>query len=112
MSDLDHTAYINSWRDERYGSHQMLRAYAQDLRTFAEYTAQVYLVGPFSRVDILALTRPNPLAHVRDQDGVHLLHGRKGAVTELHNVLMTEMRISSIPVSHGCYPSFPDFFVG
>ncbi|MDW3181366.1 hypothetical protein [Roseobacter sp.] len=54
----------------------------------------------------------NPLAHARDQNGIHLLHGGKGAITELHDVLMTEVRISSVPVSYGCYPSFPDLFVG
>ena len=33
MPHLDHTAFVNSCRDERGVGHHTLRAYAQDLRT-------------------------------------------------------------------------------
>ena len=32
MPQLDHTAFVNSRRDERSLGHHTLRAYAQDLR--------------------------------------------------------------------------------
>ncbi len=37
MPHLDHNAF-NSRRDERSRGHHTLRAYAQDLRTFARFT--------------------------------------------------------------------------
>jgi len=58
MSHLDHTAFVTACRDERGVGHHTLRAYAQDLRTFAEYAAQYYLAEPFSRDDTVGLAQP------------------------------------------------------
>ncbi|ARU03217.1 MULTISPECIES: site-specific integrase [Rhodobacterales] len=38
MPPLDHKDFVNSCRDERGVGHHTLRAYAQDLRTFARFT--------------------------------------------------------------------------
>lgn len=37
MPHLDHNAFVNARRDERGVGHHTLRAYAQDLRTFARF---------------------------------------------------------------------------
>lgn len=61
MPHLDHTAFVNSRRDERGVGHHTLRAYAQDLRTFARFSKEHRLGDPVSREDILAYHR-----HLRD----------------------------------------------
>ena len=74
MPHLDHTAFVNSRRDERSLGHHTLRAYAQDLRTFARFTKAHHLSDPLSKDDILAYHRhlrdelcalPSPFADVR-----------------------------------------------
>ncbi|WP_299733936.1 tyrosine-type recombinase/integrase [uncultured Tateyamaria sp.] len=62
MPQLDHTAFVNSRRDERSLGHHTLRAYAQDLRTFARFTKAQHLTDPLSKEDILAYHR-----HLRDE---------------------------------------------
>jgi integrase/recombinase XerD len=64
MPPLDHTAFVNSCRDERGVGHHTLRAYAQDLRTFARFTKEHRLTDPLSKDDILAYHR-----HLRDELG-------------------------------------------
>lgn len=64
MPHLDHTASVNACRDERGVGHHTLRAYAQDLRTFARFTKAHYLSDPLSKDDILAYHR-----HLRDELG-------------------------------------------
>ncbi|MEL7281444.1 MAG: tyrosine-type recombinase/integrase [Pseudomonadota bacterium] len=64
MPYLDHTAFVNSRRDERSLGHHTLRAYAQDLRTFARFTEALHLNDPLSKDDILAYHR-----HLRDELG-------------------------------------------
>ena len=61
MPYLDHTAFIIACRDERGVGHHTLRAYAQDLRTFARFTKKHHLTDPLSKDDILAYHR-----HLRD----------------------------------------------
>lgn len=62
MPRLDHTAFVNACRDERGVGHHTLRAYAQDLRTFARFTKGHHLTDPLSKDDILAYHR-----HLRDE---------------------------------------------
>lgn len=62
MPPFDHTAFVNSRRDERSLGHNTLRAYAQDLRTFARFTEAHHLSDPLSKDDILAYHR-----HLRDE---------------------------------------------
>ncbi|WP_282048103.1 tyrosine-type recombinase/integrase [Sulfitobacter mediterraneus] len=62
MPHLDHTAFVNACRDERGVGHHTLRAYAQDLRTFARFTKDHQLTDPLSKDDILAYHR-----HLRDE---------------------------------------------
>jgi integrase/recombinase XerD len=62
MPHLDHTAFVNACRDERGVGHHTLRAYAQDLRTFARFRKQHQLTDPLSKDDILAYHR-----HLRDE---------------------------------------------
>ncbi len=57
MPPLDHTAFINSCRYERGVGHHTLRAYAQDLHTFARFTKDHQLADPFAKDDILAYHR-------------------------------------------------------
>ena len=64
MPHLDHAAFVNSRRDERSLGHHTLRAYAQDLRTFARFTKAHQLNDPLSKDDILAYHR-----HLRDELG-------------------------------------------
>jgi len=64
MSRFDHTAFVNSRRDERSLGHHTLRAYAQDLRTFARFTKAHDLSDPLSKDDILAYHQ-----HLRDELG-------------------------------------------
>jgi len=62
MPPLNHTAFVNACRDERSVGHHTLRAYAQDLRTFARFTKDHQLADPLSKDDILAYHR-----HLRDE---------------------------------------------
>lgn len=57
MPPLNHTTFVNACRDERGVGHHTLRAYAQDLRTFARFTKDHHLADPFSKDDILAYHR-------------------------------------------------------
>lgn len=61
MRHLNHNAFVNACRDERGVSHHTLRAYAQDLRTFARFVQANQIQNPFSREDIVAYHR-----HLRD----------------------------------------------
>ena len=61
MPHLDHAAFVTVCRDERSLGHHTLRAYAQDLRTFARFTEEHRLGTQLSREDILAYHR-----HLRD----------------------------------------------
>lgn len=61
MPHLDHAAFVTACRDERGVGHHTLRAYAQDLRTFARFTKDHQLANPLSKDDILAYHR-----HLRD----------------------------------------------
>ena len=49
MPHLDHAAFVNSRRDERSLGHHTLRAYAQDLRTFARFSRAHHLTDPLSK---------------------------------------------------------------
>ncbi|MEM7721357.1 MAG: tyrosine-type recombinase/integrase [Pseudomonadota bacterium] len=62
MPRLDHTTFVNSRRDERSLGHHTLRAYAQDLRTFARFAEAHHFSDPLSKDDILAYHR-----HLRDE---------------------------------------------
>jgi len=62
MPPLDHTAFVNACRDERGVGHHTLRAYAQDLRTFARFTKAHHLTDPLSKDDMLTYHR-----HLRDE---------------------------------------------
>ena len=62
MQRFDYTAFVNSRRDERSLGHHTLRAYTQDLRTFARFSRAHQLTDPLSRDDILAYHR-----HLRDE---------------------------------------------
>lgn len=62
MPHLDHSAFVTACRDERGVGHHTLRAYAQDLRTFARFTQDHQITDPPSKVDILAYHR-----HLRDE---------------------------------------------
>ena len=62
MRHLTHTAFVIACRDERGVGHHTLRAYAQDLRTFARFTNTRQLSDPLSKDDILAYHR-----HLRDE---------------------------------------------
>jgi integrase/recombinase XerD len=62
MPHLDHTAFVNACRDERGVGHHTLRAYAQDLHTFARFIEKHHLTDPLSKDDILAYHR-----HLRDE---------------------------------------------
>ncbi|GKY88122.1 site-specific integrase [Sinisalibacter aestuarii] len=64
MPHLNHNAFVNACRDERGVGHHTLRAYSQDLRTFARFTATHRLSDPLSKDDILACHH-----HLRDELG-------------------------------------------
>lgn len=53
MRHLNHNTFVNACRDERGVGHRTLRAYVQDLRTFARYTDLHQINEPISRDDIL-----------------------------------------------------------
>ena len=62
MPHLDHTVFVNACRDERSVSYHTLRAYAQDLRTFARFSKKHHVTDLPSKDDILAYHR-----HLRDE---------------------------------------------
>ncbi len=53
MPHLNYKAFVTSRRDERGLGHHTLRAYAQDLKTFARYAERYELADPVSRDDML-----------------------------------------------------------
>ncbi|WP_371228088.1 tyrosine-type recombinase/integrase [Roseovarius sp. 2305UL8-3] len=57
MRHLNHTAFVNACRDERGVGHHTLRAYVQDLRTFARYADLHQITEPISRDNILGFHR-------------------------------------------------------
>jgi integrase/recombinase XerD len=64
MPHLDHTNFVNSCRDERGLGHHTVRAYVQELQTFACFRKAHQLTDPLSKADILAYHR-----HLRDELG-------------------------------------------
>ncbi|MEM0930009.1 MAG: site-specific integrase, partial [Pseudomonadota bacterium] len=76
MPHVDHTAFVNSRRDERSLVHHTLRTYAQDLRTFARFNNAHQLRDPLSKDDILAYHR-----HLRDELGATLTTIERRLVT-------------------------------
>lgn len=64
MPRFDHNAFVNACRDERGVGHHTLRAYAQDMRTFARYTDLHQITEHISRDDILGYHQ-----HLRDELG-------------------------------------------
>ena len=92
MPHLDHTAFVNSRRDERSLGHQTLRAYAQDLRPFARFTKAHYLSDPPSKDDILAYHR-----HLRDELGAKPATIERRLVTLKSYFAWREDRNSALP---------------
>jgi len=92
MPHLDHAAFVNSRRDERSLGHHTLRAYAQDLRTFARFTKAHQLNDPLSKDDILAYHR-----HLRDELGAKPATIERRLVTLKSYFAWREDRNSSLP---------------
>lgn len=92
MSRFDHTAFVNSRRDERSLGHHTLRAYAQDLRTFARFTKAHHLTDPLSKDDILAYHR-----HLRDELGARPATIERRLVTLKSYFAWREDRNSALP---------------
>lgn len=92
MPHLDHAAFVNSRRDERSLGHHTLRAYAQDLRTFARFTRAHQLTDPLSKDDILAYHR-----HLRDELGAKPATIERRLVTLKSYFAWREDRNSSLP---------------
>jgi len=92
MPQLDHTAFVNSRRDERSLGHHTLRAYAQDLRTFARFTKAHELKEPLSKNDILAYHR-----HLRDDLGAKPATIERRLVTLKSYYAWREDRNSALP---------------
>ncbi|WP_299627770.1 tyrosine-type recombinase/integrase [uncultured Tateyamaria sp.] len=92
MPDLDHTAFVNSRRDERSLGHHMLCAYSQDLRTFARFTKAHQLTDPLSKDDILAYHR-----HLRDELGARPATIERRLVTLKSYYAWREDRNSALP---------------
>lgn len=92
MPHLDHTAFVNSRRDERSLGHHTLRAYAQDLRTFARFTKAHHLSDPLSKDDILAYHR-----HLRDDLGAKPATIERRLVTLKSYFAWREDRNSALP---------------
>lgn len=92
MSRFDHTAFVNSRRDERSLGHHTLRAYAQDLRTFARFTKAHHLSDPLSKDDILAYHR-----HLRDELGAKPATIERRLVTLKSYFAWREDRNSALP---------------
>ena len=92
MPHLDHAAFVNSRRDERSLGHHTLRAYAQDLRTFARFTKAHHLTDPLSKDDILAYHR-----HLRDELGARPATIERRLVTLKSYYAWREDRNSALP---------------
>ena len=92
MPHLDHTAFVNSRRDERSLGHHTIRAYAQDLRTFARFTKAHQLTDPLSKDDILAYHR-----HLRDELGAQPATIERRLVTLKSYYAWREDRNSALP---------------
>lgn len=92
MSRFDHTDFFNSRRDERSLGHHTLRAYAQDLRTFARFTKAHQLNNPLSKDDILAYHR-----HLRDELGARPATIERRLVTLKSYYAWREDRNSALP---------------
>ena len=92
MSRLDHTAFVNSRRDERSLGHHTLRAYAQDLRTFARFTKAHHLTDPLSKDDIFAYHQ-----HLRDELGARPATIERRLVTLKSYYAWREDRNSALP---------------
>ncbi|MEO1378948.1 MAG: tyrosine-type recombinase/integrase [Pseudomonadota bacterium] len=92
MPHLDHTAFVNSRRDERSLGQHTLRAYAQDLRTFARFTKAHHLSEPLSKDDILAYHR-----HLRDELGARPATIERRLVTLKSFFAWREDRNSALP---------------
>lgn len=92
MPHLDHTAFVNSRRDERSLGHHTLRAYAQDLRTFARFIKTHRLNEPLSKEDILAYHR-----HLRDDLGAKPATIERRLVTLKSYYAWREDRNSALP---------------
>ena len=92
MSRLDHTAFVNSRRDERSLGHHTLRAYAQDLRTFTRFTKAHQLNDPLSKDDIPAYHR-----HLRDELGARPATIERRLVTLKSYYAWREDRNSALP---------------
>ena len=92
MSRFDHTAFVNSRRDERSLGNHTLRAYAQDLRTFARFTKAHHLSDPLSKDDILAYHR-----HLRDELGAKPATIERRLVTLKSYFAWREDRNSALP---------------
>ncbi len=92
MPYLDHTAFVNSRRDERSLGHHTLRAYAQDLRTFARLIKTHRLNEPLSKEDILAYHR-----HLRDELGAKPATIERRLITLKSYYAWRENRNSALP---------------
>ncbi|MEM1149002.1 MAG: site-specific integrase [Pseudomonadota bacterium] len=92
MPHLDHTAFVNSRRDERSLGHHTLRAYAQDLRTFARFTKARHLSDPLSKGDILAYHR-----YLREELGAKPATIERRLVTLKSYYAWRENRSSALP---------------
>ncbi|MCO6385188.1 tyrosine-type recombinase/integrase [Oceanicola sp. 502str15] len=92
MPHLDHRAFVNDCRDERGVGHHTLRAYAQDLRTFARFTEAHRLSDPLSKDDILAYHR-----HLRDALGAKPATIERRLVTLKSYFAWREDRNSALP---------------
>lgn len=92
MPHLDHTAFVNACRDERGVGHHTLRAYAQDLRTFARFTEAHHLSDPLSKDDLLAYHR-----HLRDELGAKPATNERQFVTLKSYFAWREDRNSALP---------------
>ena len=92
MPHLDHTAFVNSRRDERSLGHHTQRAYAQDLRTFARFTKAHLLSDPLSKEDILAYH-----CHLRDELGAKPATIERRLVTLKSYFAWREDRNSALP---------------
>lgn len=92
MPRFDHTAFVNACRDERGVGHHTLRAYAQDLRTFARFAETNRLSDPLSKDDILAYHR-----HLRDALGAKPATIERRLVTLKSYFAWREDRNSALP---------------
>ena len=92
MPHLDHTAFVNSRRDERSLGHHTLRAYAQDLRAFARFIKTHHLSDLLSKDDILAYHR-----HLRDELGAKPATIERRLVTLKSYFAWREDRNSALP---------------